>query len=93
MRKHSALIAAAALLMSIGLAAAQSQMPRSDRSSAPATTGQSRDGMPGGNTGVTGAPSSTNPQAGGGAGGTTMSPHGVPENGGAANSQAPSPRR
>lgn len=93
MRKHSALIAAAALLISTGLAAAQSQMPRNDRSNAPATTGQSRDGMPGGNTGVTGAPSSTNPQAGGGPGGLTTTPHGVPENGGAANSQAPNPRR
>jgi hypothetical protein len=93
MRKHSALIAAAALLISTGIAAAQSQMPRNDRSNAPATTGQSRDGMPGGNTGVTGAPSSTNPQAGGGPAGLTTTPHGVPENGGAANSQAPTPRR
>ena len=93
MKKHSALIAAAALLMSTGLAAAQNQMPRNDKSGAPATTGQSRDGMPGGNTGVTGAPSSTNPQAGGGPGGPTTTPHGVPENGGAANSQAPNPRR
>jgi len=93
MRKHSALIAAAALLISTGLAAAQSQMPRNERSGAPATTGQSRDGMPGGNTGATGAPSSTNPQAGGGPGGVTTTPHGVPENGGAANSQAPNPRR
>ena len=93
MKRHSALIAAAALLISTGLAAAQSQMPRNDRSGAPVTTGQSRDGMPGGNTGVTGAPSSTNPQAGGGPGGLTTSPREVPENGGAANSQAPSPRR
>jgi hypothetical protein len=93
MKRHSALIAAAALLISTGLAAAQSQMPRNDKSGAPATTGQSRDGMPGGNTGVTGAPSSTNPQAGGGPGGLTTSPREVPENGGAANSRAPSPRR
>jgi hypothetical protein len=93
MKRHSALIAAAALLISTGLAAAQSQMPRNERSGAPATTGQNRDGAPGGNTGVTGAPSSTNPQAGGGAGGLTTTPHGVPENGGAANSQAPNPRR
>jgi hypothetical protein len=44
-------------------------------------------------TGMTGAPSSTNPQAGGGAGGLTTSPHQVPENGGAPNAVAPNTKR
>jgi len=42
-----------------------------------------------GSSGMTGAPSSTNPQAGGGPGGLTTAPHQVPENGGAPNATAP----
>ncbi len=102
MRKYSAFLAAAALLVSTGLASAQSQMPRNyDSSGAPKTGSEqprSGGGLTGGTTGaggqggMTGAPSSTNPQAGGGAGGLTTSPHQVPENGGAPNSTAPAPR-
>ena len=78
MKKHTALIAAAALALSAGLASAQTQTPRNyDSSGAPQTSGQrSGGGMSGGaatgssgNSGMTGAPSSTNPQAGGGPGG------------------------
>jgi len=99
MRKYTALIAAAGLAISAGIAFAQSQTPRNyDSSGAPQSSGQrSGGGMSGGpttgaggtNSGMTGAPSSSNPQAGGGAGGLTTSPHQVPENGGAPNSTAP----
>ena len=93
MRKYSAILAAAALLVSSGIASAQSQTPRSNDSSG-ATTGQRT--MPrdsGRGTGMTGAPSSSNPQAGGGAGGLSTSPHQVPENGGAPNAVAPGTKR
>jgi hypothetical protein len=73
MRKYAAALAAAALLISTGIAAAQNQTPRSyDSSGAPKPDSeQPRSG--GGTTGagsgagVTGAPSSANPQAGSGA--------------------------
>jgi hypothetical protein len=69
MRKHSALLAAAILLVSSGIASAQSQTPMT-KDRAPATSGQSApQSDPGRGTGVTGAPSSTNPQAGGGGAG------------------------
>ena len=42
---------------------------------------------------MTGAPSSSNPQAGGGPDGLTTSPHQVPENGGAPNAVAPNTKR
>ena len=42
-----------------------------------------------GSSGMTGAPSSTNPQAAGGPGGLTTAPQQVPENGGAPNATAP----
>ena len=44
-------------------------------------------------TGMTGAPSSSNPQAGGGPGGLTASPHQVPVNGGAPNAVVPNTKR
>ena len=94
MRKYSAMLAAAALLVSSGIASAQSQMLRSNDNSGAATSGQRttpRDSGQG--TGMTGAPSSRNPQAGGGAGGLTTSPHQVPENGGAPNAVAPNTKR
>ena len=94
MRKYSAMFAAAALLVSSGIASAQSQMPRSNDNSGAATSGQRT--MPrdsGQGTGMTGAPSSSNPQAGGGAGGLTTSPRQVPENGGAPNAVAPNTKR
>ena len=75
---------------------AQTQTPRNyDSSGAPQTSGQrSGGGMSGGaatgvSSGMTGAPSSTNPQAGGGPSGLTTAPHQVPENGGAPNATAP----
>jgi len=94
MRKYSAMLAAAALLVSSGIASAQSQMPRSNDNSGAATSGQRttpRDSGQG--TGMTGAPSSSNPQAGGGAGGLTTSPRQIPENGGAPNTVAPNTKR
>ena len=42
---------------------------------------------------MTGAPSSSNPQAGGGPGGLTASPHQVPVNGGAPNAVVPNTKR
>jgi hypothetical protein len=91
MRKHSILFAAAALLLSTGLASAQNNQPPASqqRPQQPATSGQSD---PARGTGMTGAPSSTNPQAGGGAAGH-QTPREVPEQGGAPNTQVPMPRR
>ena len=92
MRKYSAMLAAAALLVSSGIASAQSQMPRGNDNSGAATSGQRttpRDSGQG--TGMTGAPSSSNPQAS--PGGLTTSPHHVPENGGAPNAVAPNTKR
>ena len=93
MKKHSILLAAATLVISTGIAAAQTQVPRnSERAGAPATTGESRGSKMGSSlgTGMTGAgePSSTNPQAGGGPAGY-RAPHEVPENGGAADMVQP----
>jgi hypothetical protein len=42
---------------------------------------------------MSGAPSSSNPQAGGGARGLATSPHQVPENGGAPNAVVPNTKR
>ena len=75
MRKHLALFAAGALLVSTGIASAQSQTPRNyDSSGAPKSGSEqprSGGGLTSGTTGVgsemSGAPSSTNPQAGSGA--------------------------
>jgi hypothetical protein len=92
MRKYSAMLAAAALLVSSGIAAAQNQMPRGNEKPG-ATTGQRTTPDNGRGTGMTGAPSSSNPQAGGGANGLQSSPHQVPENGGAPNSVAPNTNR
>ena len=60
MRKYSAMLAAAALLVSSGIASAQNQMPRSNDNPGAATSGQRttpRDSGQG--TGMTGAPSSS----------------------------------
>jgi hypothetical protein len=91
MRKHSILFVAAALLVSTGIASAQNNQPPANqqRPQQPATSGQSD---PARGTGMTGAPSSTNPQAGGGAAGN-QTPREVPEQGGAPNTQVPTPRR
>ena len=91
MRKHSILLAAAALFVSTGIACAQNSQPPAgqQRQQPPATSGQSD---PARGTGMTGAPSSTNPQAGGGGAGY-QTPREVPELGGAPNTQVPTPRR
>ena len=98
MRKQSTVLAAAILVLSSGIAFAQSQAPSQAPGQAPgqapmnqqrpATSGQAD---PRG-TGVTGAPSSTNPQAGGGGAGY-QTPREVPEQGGAPNTQLPNPKR
>jgi hypothetical protein len=92
MRKSSALLAAGALLVSTGIASAQTQTPRNyDSSGAPQTSGsepRSGGGLTSGGTtgsgaastgtsGTTGAPSSTNPTGG------AQTPREVPEAGGA----------
>jgi hypothetical protein len=91
MRKHSILFVAGALLVSTGIASAQNNQPPTgqQRQQQPATSGQSD---PARGTGMTGAPSSTNPQAGGGGAGH-QTPREVPEQGGAPNTQVPTPRR
>ena len=93
MRIHTALIAAAALAISVGMASAQNSPGASQNSGQRSGSGMSggTTGSSGGATGTTGAPSSTNPQAGGGAGGLTTAPHQVPENGGAPNAVVPAP--
>lgn len=94
MRKHAALWAAAILVVSTGIASAQSQaaMGQQRPGSPPATSGLSGSQADPRGTGPTGAPSSTNPQAGGGAAGQ-QTPREVPESGGAPTTQTPSPRR
>jgi hypothetical protein len=88
MRKHSALLAAGLLLASSGIGMAQSQSPNSQQKS-PATSGQSS-GSPSDprGTGMTGAPSSTNPQSGGGGAGY-QAPREVPEAGGSPTTRTP----
>ena len=92
MRKHSVLLAAALLVSSTGVGMAQGQSPNSQQKS-PATSGQSSGSQsdPRG-TGMTGAPSSTNPQAGGGGAGY-QTPRETPEAGGAPTTQTPNPNR
>ena len=89
MRKHSILFVAAALLVSTGIASAQNNQPPANqqRPQQPATSGQSD---PARGTGMTGAPSSTNPQAGGGAAGN-QTPREVPEHRAGRGAQYPGP--
>lgn len=94
MKQHSALLAVAILLTSSSIVAAQGQAPMSNEKAGPATSGQNRSGSrsdPRG-TGMTGAPSSSNPQAGRGAAGY-QTPREVPEAGGVASIQNPNPNR
>jgi hypothetical protein len=83
MRKLSTLLAAAILVASGGIALAQKQPAHSKQR--PATTGQSGMGQmdPNRGTGMTGAPSSSNPAAAGG----YNQPRQLPENGGAPTTQ------
>jgi uncharacterized membrane protein len=88
MRKLSTLMAATALVASGGIAVAQNQpAPNQPSQQRPATSGQSGAGQmdPNRGTGMTGAPSSSNPQAGGG----YNQPRQLPENGGAPTTQTP----
>ena len=95
MRKCSVILAAATLLVSTGIASAQSRnydssgAPKSSGSSPRSGGGLATGAMTGSGetTGMTGAPSSTNPQSGR-AGGLQSAPHQVPENGSAPNSTA-----
>jgi hypothetical protein len=99
MTKYPVVVLVAATLFGSGeiaLAQTQTQSPTSqtqsptgnERSGAPATAGQSD---PRG-TGMTGTPSSSNPQSGGGGAGY-QTPREVPEAGGAPNTQTPNPNR
>jgi hypothetical protein len=104
MTKLGLSLAAAALLISGGIASAQSQTPTQYDSSGAPKSGQgpnvgggmpSNSGMTRGGAGATtgagasGVPSSTNPQTGNGA----TAPREVPENGGAATQTVPGPGR
>src|SRR4051812_3048007 len=87
--KYVALLAAVLLAASAGTGMAQSQTPsKQQRTGSPATSGQAD---PRG-TGITGAPSSSNPQAAGG-GAAYQTPREVPENGGAPTTTNPNPNR
>jgi hypothetical protein len=95
MKKYSALLAGAALLLSSGIAAAQSRNYDSSGAPKSAPSGQHSGGGlatgsttgAGGNSGMTG-PSSTNPQAGG----TPSAPRQIRENGGAPSTTMPKSR-
>ena len=90
MKSLSVVLAVATLALSTSVASAQmNQNPMADRS---LTGGAQTNGYTGGNQ-VTGAPSSSNPQAGGGPNGLLTAPHSVPENGGAAMREVNTPRR
>jgi hypothetical protein len=83
MMKYVPLLAAVLLAASASTGMAQSQAPSSQqRTGSPATSGQSGSQAEPRGTGITGAPSSSNPQAGGG-GAAYQTPREVPENGGA----------
>jgi hypothetical protein len=87
MNTRATSLAAALLLLSSGIALAQTPMGQQQR---PATTGQGSTQMdPNRGTGMTGAPSSTNPQAAGG----YNQPRQLPENGGSPTTQIPNTRR
>jgi hypothetical protein len=95
MKKYSAILAAAALLVSSGIAVAQSRNYDSSGAPKSAPSGQRSGGGlatsnmtgAGGNTGME-SPGTTNPQPGGAA----SAPQQAPENGGAANSTMPKSR-
>jgi len=82
MKKYPLILASAVLLITSGVASAQTRMPRNaDQfgASGPTTTGRG---------GYTGAPSSTNPKATA-PHGALQAPHAVPENGGAPMREVP----
>jgi hypothetical protein len=91
--KYVALVAGVLLTASASTGMAQSQAPSSQqRTGSPATSGQSGSQADPRGTGITGAPSSSNPQAGGG-GAAYQTPREVPENGGAPTTTNPNPNR
>ena len=91
MMKYVPLLAAVLLAASASTGMAQSQAPSSQqRTGSPA--GQSGSQAEPRGTGITGAPSSSNPQAGGG-GAAYQTPREVPENGGAPTTTNPNPNR
>jgi hypothetical protein len=80
MKTVSIVLAIATLALSAGVASAQTnRSPATERS---LTGGAQMNGYGSPNQ-MTGAPSSSNPQAGGGPNGLLTAPHSVPENGGA----------
>jgi hypothetical protein len=80
MKTVSIVLAIATLALSAGVASAQTNRnPATERS---LTGGAQMNGYGSPNQ-MTGAPSSSNPQAGGGPNGLLTAPHSVPENGGA----------
>jgi len=79
MKAVSIVIAITTLALSPGVASAQNRSPAAERS---LTGGAQMNGY-GSSNQMTGAPSSSNPQAGGGPNGLLTAPHSVPENGGA----------
>ena len=96
MRKQFALLAAAGLLVSTGIASAQTTpTPRgSDTAAPPAATQGQKGGMTngagqGGTTGMTGTPTNPNPQSGTGAGGLQSATPPATGSGGPATSPTP----
>jgi hypothetical protein len=95
MRKYSITLAAAALLVTTGIASAQTPTPRGSDATAPAATSGQKGGMTngaatGGSAGMSGAPSNPNPQPGSGAGGLQSATPPATGSGGPANSPTPS---
>lgn len=98
MRKNVAMLAAAALLVSTGIASAQSRnydssgAPKSSGSSQRSGGGLAENSTTGSAGGMTGAPSNPNSQAGD-AGASQAAPPPGPDNGGTLNPRAPSNAR
>jgi hypothetical protein len=90
MKPLSVVPAVATLVLSAGVASAQTN--RNSASDRSLTGGAQTNGSGGGNQ-MTGAPSSSNPQAGGGPNGLLTAPHSVPENGGAPMKEVNPPMR
>ena len=90
MKTVSVVLAIATLALSAGVASAQTN--RSAPSERSLIVGAQMNGYGSPNQ-ITGAPSSSNPQAGGGPNGLLTAPHSVPENGGAAMMEVNPPMR
>jgi hypothetical protein len=90
MKTTSVVLAIATLALSAGVASAQTN--RNVQTERSLTGGAQMNGYDG-RSQMTGAPSSSNPQAGGGPNGLLTAPHSVPENGGAAMMEVNPPMR